>query len=163
MPAKKLIFPVWLNFEASRITRCRAREDDFSRDLDSSRASSSPSSSTLKGGRGRRWEEGALRAVKKKFVAKIFGFLGAAERMSSSTSSSSSYFVDLRTSVKEGKGGREKASTHDANVVAMRKTRGFKIIFFEVAARREKDSSLKKEFFRFFLLFLFFFVFVDEK
>lgn len=88
---------------------------------------------------------GALRAVKKEFVAKIFGFLGAAERMSPSTSSSPSYFVDLRTSVKEGKGGREKASTHD--VVAMRKARGFKIIFFEVAARREKDSSLEKEFF----------------
>ena len=60
---KNWFFPFGWTF-ASRITRCREREDDLCRDLDSTRASSSPS--TLQGGRG-----GVLRVVKKESVAKF--------------------------------------------------------------------------------------------
>lgn len=60
---KNWFFPFGWTF-ASRMMRCREREDDLCRDLDSTRASSSPS--TLQGGRG-----GVLRVVKKESVAKF--------------------------------------------------------------------------------------------
>ena len=64
---KNWFFPFGWTF-ASRITRCREREDDLCRDLDSTRASSSPS--TLQGGRG-----GCVTCREKGIRGKISDFL----------------------------------------------------------------------------------------
>lgn len=76
------------------MTRCREREDDFSRDLDSSRASSSPS--TLEGGRG------MLRVVKKELGFRISWRGGTDVTIRSLPLV---FRPNLRTSVKKGEGG----------------------------------------------------------
>lgn len=62
---KKLIFPIWLNFCVAFITRCRMREDDFS---SRPRFFSRLIVALVLNFKG--WR-GALRAVKKEFVAKF--------------------------------------------------------------------------------------------
>ena len=90
---KNWFFPFGWTF-ASRMTRCREREDDFSRDLDSSRASSSPS--TLEGGRG------MLRVVKKKLGFRISWRGGTDVTIRSLPLV---FRPNLRTSVKKAEGG----------------------------------------------------------
>lgn len=92
---KNWFFPFGWTF-ASRMTRCREREDDFSRDLDSSRASSSPSPSTLEGGRG------MLRVVKKELGFRISWRGGTDVTIRSLPLV---FRPNLRTSVKKGEGG----------------------------------------------------------